>query len=174
MTTDWLNVGKIVNTHGIRGEVRVISRTDFPEERYVEGSELFVKHESTNKREPIIVTSHRKHKQFDLLTFKGFENVNDVERFKGSILQVSKDVKPDLAEGEYLYSDIIGCMVVTVDEETIGEITEILSPGANDVWVVPRKGKKDALIPYIDPVVKEVDVVQKRVTIVLMEGLIDE
>ncbi|RNA69618.1 ribosome maturation factor RimM [Alteribacter keqinensis] len=173
MTTDWLNVGKIVNTHGIRGEVRVISRTDFPEERYKPGTELFVKN-ATNKREPVVIKSHRKHKQFELLTFEGLDNVNDVESFKGSLLQVSKDETPELEEGEFLYSDIIGCSVQTTDGEQIGDIKEILSPGANDVWVVSRRGAKDVLIPYIESVVKRVDITEKTVTIELMEGLIDE
>ncbi|TMW73192.1 ribosome maturation factor RimM [Alteribacter natronophilus] len=173
MTTEWLNVGKIVNTHGIRGEVRVISRTDFPEERYVPGASLFIKTGEDHRRE-VKVTAARKHKQFDLLTFEGLENVNDVEQFKGQLLQVPASEKPDLEEGEYLYRDIIGCRVVTAGGEEIGTVAEILSPGANDVWVVKRPGKKDALIPYIEPVVKDVDPLNKRITIELLEGLIDE
>ncbi|PYZ97996.1 ribosome maturation factor RimM [Alteribacter lacisalsi] len=173
MTTDWLNVGKIVNTHGIRGEVRVISRTDFPEERYVPGAKLYVQTGDSQRRE-VTVASSRKHKQFDLLAFEGLDNVNDVESFKGHLLQVPAGIEPDLEEGEYLYREIIGCEVETTEGLNIGTIREILSPGANDVWVVKRPGKKDALIPYIEPVVKSVDPEQKKVTIELLEGLIDE
>ncbi|WP_096435432.1 ribosome maturation factor RimM [Alteribacter populi] len=171
--TNWLNVGKIVNTHGIRGEVRVISRTDFPEERYQPGANLYIQLEG-GQREPVTVASHRTHKQFDLLSFDGLANVNDVEKYKGSLLQVSGEDTPSLEEGEYLYNEIIGCNVKTTEGEAVGVIKEILSPGANDVWVIQRKGAKDALIPYIDSVVKQIDLEQNVVTIELMEGLIDE
>lgn len=166
----WLNVGKIVNTHGIRGEVRVISRTDFPEERYKIGNTLFVDMES--KQVPVTIESHRKHKQFDLLTFEGFGNINDVEPFKGHLLKVPKEQQVSLEEGEFFYHDIIGCAVFTVEGEELGKVKEILSPGANDVWVVKRKGfGSDILIPYIPSVVKTVDLEAKKISIEPLEGL---
>ena len=85
----WFNVGKIVNTHGIRGEVRVISRTDFAEERYQVGNTL---HLFREKKEPLTLTiaSHRTHKNFNLLTFEGYHNVNDVEPFRNGILKINE------------------------------------------------------------------------------------
>jgi 16S rRNA processing protein RimM len=167
----WLNVGKIVNTHGIRGEVRVISRTDFPEERYKTGNILYVEKEAGNLI-PVTIDSHRKHKQFDLLTFKGYENINDVEPFKGQLLKVSKEQSVQLEEGEFFYHDIIGCSVFTMDGSELGKIKEILSPGANDVWVVKRRGfGPDILIPYIPSVVKTVDIENKKISIEPIEGL---
>ncbi|ADU30781.1 ribosome maturation factor RimM [Evansella cellulosilytica] len=173
--TDWLNVGKIVNTHGVRGEVRVISRTDFPEERYAIGNTLYVTSD-TDVRTPVEITSWRKHKQFDLLTFKGLDNLNEVEKFKGSLLQIHQnDASDELSEGEFYYHEIIGSTVYLQSGEVLGHVKEILSPGANDVWVVQSntKGKKDMLIPYIDDVVKQVDVKSKKVVIHPMEGLLD-
>ena len=95
----WFNVGKIVNTHGIKGEVRVISKTDFPDERYKKGNALFLF--MPDKDEPIelIVKSHRVHKNFDLLTFEGYDNVNQVEKFKGGILKVPENQLGSLDEG---------------------------------------------------------------------------
>jgi 16S rRNA processing protein RimM len=166
----WLNVGKIVNTHGIRGEVRVISRTDFPEERYKIGNTLYV--DMGTEHIPVTVEAHRKHKQFDLLTFEGLENINDVVRFKGHILKVPKEQKVSLEEGEFFYRDIIGCSVFTVVGEELGKVKEILSPGANDVWVVKRKGfGSDILIPYIPSVVKTVDIDAQKIMIEPLEGL---
>ncbi|QKS71460.1 ribosome maturation factor RimM [Paenalkalicoccus suaedae] len=173
--SDFLNVGKIVNTHGIRGEVRVISRTDFPERRYAKGMQLTI-FQAGKDPLPVTVESWRQHKQFDLLTFAGYSNVNDVEVFKDSLLKVNTaDMQDDeLSEGEYYYHDIIGLEVETADGEAIGKITEILSPGANDVWVVKRPdSKKEVLIPYIDDVVAKVDLNQKLVIITPMEGLLD-
>ncbi|WP_226658312.1 ribosome maturation factor RimM [Pseudalkalibacillus hwajinpoensis] len=170
--TEWLNVGKIVNTHGVRGEVRVISRTDFPEERYAVGSKLYL----FKNDEPILLTvaSHRKHKQFDLLTFEGYHNINDVVQMKEGILKVKEDQGGQLAEEEFYYRDIIGLEVYTDEGEFLGKIKEILSPGANDVWVVQSAGGgKDLLLPYIEQVVKQVDLAEGKVTVHLMEGLRD-
>lgn len=167
----FFNVGKIVNTQGLRGEVRVISSTDFPEERYQKGSTLFIDLDSKQMIE-VIVSSHRLHKNFHLLTFEGYNNINDVEKFKGKQLKIAEGQLSDLANDEFYYHEIIGCEVFTEEGTKLGEIKEILSPGANDVWVVKRTGEKDLLLPYIEPVVKEVDVSSKKVTVHLMEGLI--
>lgn len=169
----WFNVGKIVNTHGINGEVRVISRTDFPEKRYAKGNHLslFLK----GNKEPITLTvkSHRKHKNFDLLSFEGYSNINDVESWKNSILKVSADQLEELPEGEYYFHEIIGCTVITEEGNPIGIVNDILTPGANDVWVVQGKDGKEILIPYIDDVVLKVSKADKTIVINLMEGLLD-
>jgi 16S rRNA processing protein RimM len=170
--TRWFNVGKIVNTHGIRGEVRVISRTDFPEERYKVGNTLYIWKEKSKEPIEVVVASHRTHKSFDLLTFEGYHNVNEVEQFKGSLLKIPEEQLGELEEGEYYYHEIIGCTVVTEEGEELGTIKEILSPGANDVWVVKGKNGKDILVPYIEDIVLNVDVKEKQVTIHLMEGLL--
>lgn len=169
----WFNVGKIVNTHGIRGEVRVISRTDFAQERYKTGNVLYIFMENKPPIE-VKVASHRVHKSFDLLAFEGYDNINLVEKFKGAMIKVPESQLQPLDEGEYYFHEIIGCTVVTEDGETIGEVKEILTPGANDVWVVKRKEGGDVLIPYIADVVKQVDVENKTITIHVMEGLLDE
>lgn len=168
----WFNVGKVVNTHGIRGEVRVISRTDFPEERYKIGSTIYFF--TNDKAAPLELTikSHRLHKNFNLLTFTGYENVNEVEFMKGGLLKVPESYLGELSENEYYFHEIIGCKVVTIEGQELGEITEILTPGANDVWVIKGKDKKEILIPYIEEVVMKVDVKEKLVTIEPMEGLL--
>jgi 16S rRNA processing protein RimM len=169
----WFNVGKIVNTHGIKGEARVISKTDFAEERYKPGKKLYLFMPDT-KVDPIELTvkAHRTHKSFDLLTFEGYENINQIEKMKGGILKISEDQLGDLEEDEFYYHEIIGCMVETLDGEEVGKIKEILSPGANDVWVIKAKGGKEILIPYIEEVVKEVNVKDKLVKINAIEGLL--
>ncbi|WP_409292226.1 ribosome maturation factor RimM [Peribacillus sp. SCS-37] len=169
----WFNVGKIVNTHGIRGEVRVISRTDFAEERYKTGNKLYFFSDKNTEPLELTVKSHRVHKNFDLLTFEEFHNVNQAEPLKGGILKVPEDQLHELAEGEYYYHQIIGCTVTTMEGEEIGTIREVLSPGANDVWVVKGKRGKEILIPYIDEIVKEIDIEEKLIKILPMEGLLD-
>ncbi|MCH6267108.1 MULTISPECIES: ribosome maturation factor RimM [Neobacillus] len=168
----WFNVGKIVNTHGIKGEVRVISKTDFPEERYKPGNTLYLFQKASSTPLELTVKSHRSHKNFDLLVFEGYENINLVEKFREGILKVPESQLSELEEDEFYYHEIIGCLVATIDGEELGKITEILTPGANDVWVVKGKDGKEVLIPYIHDVVKKVDVKEKVVLIEPMEGLL--
>lgn len=174
MELEWLNVGKIVNTHGVRGEVRVVSKTDFPEERYKKGSVLYIFKQGQSEPLKVTVASHRQHKQFDLLTFEEINSLNEAEHLKESILKVEKENLGSLDEGEFYFHQIIGCEVYDEKDKLIYQIKEILTPGANDVWVIGRKGKKDALIPYIPSVVKNIDISSKTVHIEVMEGLIDE
>ena len=168
----WFNVGKIVNTHGILGEIRVISSTDFPEERYAIGSKLglFMPGDKTPKY--LTVASHRQHKTFDLLTFDNHPYLQDVENYRDGVLRVSEDQLTELEEGVYYYHEIVDCVVVTVDGAVVGKVTEILETGANDVWTVtPDKGKQQ-YIPYIDDVVKEIDIANKKIVIDAIEGLL--
>ncbi|MCY8205912.1 ribosome maturation factor RimM [Bacillus subtilis] len=174
MTKRWFNVGKIVNTHGIKGEVRVISKTDFAEERYKPGNTLYLFMDGRNEPVEVTINTHRLHKQFHLLQFKERQNLNEVEELKNAIIKVPEEELGELNEGEFYFHEIIGCEVFTEEGELIGKVKEILTPGANDVWVIGRKGKKDALIPYIESVVKHIDVREKKIEIELMEGLIDE
>jgi 16S rRNA processing protein RimM len=169
---NWYNVGKIVNTHGIRGEVRVMSRTDFPEERYATGARLGLF--MPGAKEPVMLTvaSHRVHKNFDLLTFEGHPNINDVEKYRDGILKVSGDNLGELEEGEFYHHEIIGCTVVDQEGREIGKVTEVLETGANDVWAVkPAEGKMH-YIPYIADVVLEVDPENGRIVIDPIEGLL--
>lgn len=168
----WFNVGKIVNTHGLKGEVRVISQTDFPEERYKVGNSLFLFQDKKAKPIELKITSHRKHKNFDLLSFEGYYNMDHVVQFKEGILKVPESFLSTLEQNEYYFHEIIGCEVSTMNGETLGTIREILTPGANDVWVIEAKQGKDILIPYIDEVVKEINIPEKKIMIDPIEGLI--
>ncbi|WP_040980070.1 ribosome maturation factor RimM [Oceanobacillus jeddahense] len=170
MHTEKLKIGKIVNTHGIRGEVKVLRITDF-EERFTPGNEVII----TSEQRDITLTidSHRIHKGFDLITFKDYTNVNDVEQWKGMNLYIDQSQAEELEEDAYYYHEIIGCQVQTVEGEELGKVKEILSPGANDVWVVQRPGKKDLLLPYIEDVVKKVNTQDGIISVELMEGMLD-
>jgi 16S rRNA processing protein RimM len=168
----WFNVGKIVNTQGLKGEVRVVSSTDFANERYKTGNTLFLFMPKSVTPLELKVKSHRKHKTFDLLTFEGLENINEAEKLRDGIIKVPESQLGDLEEDEFYYHEIIGCTVMTTEEETLGNIIEILSPGANDVWVIKPKSGKDILIPYIKDVVLKVDVKEKLVIIDPLEGLL--
>ena len=169
----WFNVGKIVNTHGIKGEVRIVSRTDFADDRYKPGNTLYLFMNENEQPIEVKVDSRRVHKSFDLLKFVGLDNVNDVEKYKGAIVKVPDTQLSDLNEGEFYFHEIIGCKVINLEtNDEIGVIKEILTPGANDVWVIKGAKGKEILIPYIDQIVKEVNIGDKVIYIEPMEGLL--
>lgn len=170
MAEKMFNVAKIVNTHGIRGEVKGVRITDFAD-RFTIGGKLYLIKE---KEEPLelVIDSHRTHKNFDIIHFKGFDNINDVEHFKGYHLKIRESQLTALDDGEFYYHEIIGCDVFLENGEKLGTIKEILAPGANDVWVVKQAKGKDVLIPYVADVVKKVDIQAKKVVIEPMEGLL--
>lgn len=124
-----------------QGEVRVISKTDFPEERYQKGATLLLFQE---KKAPIelVVSPTASIRILTFLSFEGHPNINDVEKYRDGILKVAKDNLAELGEDEFYYHQIIGATVYDETGSELGKIKEILSPGANDVWVVQRPKKK--------------------------------
>lgn len=163
--------GKIINTHGIKGEVKVQQITDFPE-RFEIGNTVYAVNQE-NEAIPLTIDGFRSHKNNLLLHFEGYDSIDDALRLKGLDLKIKASQQEELGKNEYYYHEIIGAKVFATDGEEIGVVESILSPGANDVWVVLDKNKKEILIPYIEPVVKEVDVQNKKIMIELMEGLLE-
>lgn len=164
-------VGAIINTHGIKGEVKVKRTSDFAE-RFEVGNDIFYK--DTDQNDIVLtIKSSRMQKEIHLLSFEGFESINDVLSLKGTTLYIKDAQQTELDEHEFYYREIIGCTVKTTCGQTLGIVESILSPGANDVWVVKSTDGKEYLIPYIADVVKTVDVNEKSILIELIEGLID-
>ena len=167
-----LKVGKIVNTHSLKGEVKVISSTDFEEERFKKGSKLLITRGNQLIRE-VVVQSYRNHKNFLLVKFEGIDSVEEAEKLKNLQIKIDSDEVGELEENEFYFHEIIGCQVFDENDRNLGEIIDILTPGANDVWVIKGEEGKEILIPYIEDVVKKIDITSKKVNIEVMEGLID-
>lgn len=165
------NVGFIVNTHGLKGEVKVKQITDFIE-RFSVGNKVYIEGED-GSYESLQIDACKQHKQMLILHFKEYNSLEAVEWMKGKKLLIKKEQQTPLPRGEYYYHEIIGCTVFSTDGVEIGVVDHILAPGANDVWVVHDDCGKEILIPYIDDVVKEVHVEKKKIIIEVMEGLID-
>ncbi|MEX2415283.1 MAG: ribosome maturation factor RimM [Paenibacillaceae bacterium] len=172
MANEWFTVGTIANTHGLKGELKIVSRTDFPEERYRPGSRLTMMDPELTKQIEVEVVSSRNHKNTYIVKFKAWNDINEVEKFKGWLLKINKDQRIELPEHEFYYNEIVGCTVVSDEGDELGVIQEILSPGANDVWVVQPVTGKAVYIPYIEDVVKQVDVQNKKVIVHILEGLL--
>jgi 16S rRNA processing protein RimM len=159
-----LCVGEIVNTHGVKGELKVIPLVDNPDDLY--DYKYFFIDEKKYEAESI-----RFHKNFALIKLNGIDDINVAERIKGKFLELPReDLKP-LPEGMYYICDLIG---IEVFDETIGKlgtINEVFNTGSNDVYVVDYMDKP-LCIPVIDGVIKDVDLDNKKMTVILPKGLL--
>lgn len=167
-----LNVGKIINTHGLKGELKILSRTNFEEERFKEGSKLLITQGNKVVKE-VEVEFARFHKGKYLIKFVGINDINEAEIYKNMQIKVSDEYLCDLDEGEFYFYEIIGCEVFDENKNLLGEVIDILQTGANDVWVVKSLNNKEYLIPYIDDIIKEINIEEKKIFIAKMEGLFD-
>jgi 16S rRNA processing protein RimM len=159
-----------VNTHGIRGEVRVVPTTDFPMERFKKNNKLVIVTKPNNIE--VQIATVREHKQFILVSFVNMQNINDVEQYKGCELMVTENLQQDLSSDEFYYHDIIGLKIIdNASQEVIGTVSEILPMPANDVWVVTAKGSDDILLPFIEDVVTMIDLEQGIAKVNLLEEI---
>jgi 16S rRNA processing protein RimM len=169
----YIAVGQVVNVHGLNGEVRVEPHTDFPE-RFKPGLALSL---GDGKTELEVVTA-RPHKNVILMTFVGINRREDAEALRGFWLFVSEDDAVELDEGVYWIHDLMGLAVQSPTGERYGAIVDVLSTGANDVYVVrteaPFNKGKDLLVPAIADVVQDVDIDAGYMIVDLPPGLIEE
>lgn len=165
---DKFRVGVIANTHGVRGEVKVYPTTEDPARFKKLKTVLLDVGKEYLKLE---IASVKFFKNLVIVKFKGIDNINDVEQYKGMDLYVSREDAIPLEEGEYYLADIIGARVITEEGEDFGELTDILETGANLVYVVEHEGK-EVLLPVIPDCVKNVDVEKQEITVHIMKGLL--
>lgn len=167
---DMFRVGVISSTHGVRGEVKVFPTTDDPA-RFRDLSEVTV---DTGKASLVLTIQGVKFfKNMVILKFKGYDNINEIESYKGCGLWIRRDQAVALEEGEYFIADLIGLHVVTDEGHDLGILDDVLKTGANDVYVVKMDSGKEVLIPVIPECVKNVDLEEKTVVVHLLDGLLD-
>lgn len=159
---NYLCIGKLVNTHGIKGEVRILSRFKRKELVFKKDFKFYI---GKNKKE-YIVESYRVHKNFDMVIFKDNYNINLIEYLKGSYVYVNKeDIK--LEENEFLAIDLIGFSVI-IDDKLIGEITDVIETNANEVL----KLSSNIMIPYVKEFILDINKDKKTVLVKNVKGLI--
>lgn len=166
---DQLQVGVISSTHGVRGEVKVFPTTDDPE-RFKVLKKVYL--DTGREQIPLEIQGVKFFKQFAILKFKGIDNINDIEKYKGKSLLIDREDAVDLYEDEYYFGDIIGMPVYTEDGELFGELRDIMETGANDVYIVDSPKYGEVLLPAIKECILDIDLDEDRMTIHLMEGLI--
>lgn len=156
--SDLITIGVIVAPHGVRGDVRIMPETDFPE-RFLEMEHCYIDGKLYH------FTSARFHKQYVLATFEEIKDRNDAEMIMRKEVQVSEDELMPLPEGRYYIYQLIGCQVYDTEGTHLGTLKEVLQPGANDVYVVEKEGQADLLLPVIDSVVLSIDIEEGKIVV---------
>jgi 16S rRNA processing protein RimM len=165
---DLLQVGVITTTHGVRGEVKVFPTTD-DAERFKQLKNVIL---DTGKEQLKIENAQVKFfKNLVILKFKGIDNINDVELYKGKGLYISRENAVKLKKNEYFIADLMGLSVTTDEGEALGNITDVLQTGANDVYVIEQKDGSELLIPAIKDCILDVNMEQGSMQVHLLDGL---
>ena len=167
---NYLRVGVISSTHGIAGEVKVFPTTD-DNNRFKKLKQVFL--DTGKEYLELEVERVRFFKQMVIVKFKGINNINDIEKYKGKDLLVTRENAVPLEEDEYFIYDIMDAQVVDEEGKEIGTLVEVLATGANDVYVVKTPQGKEILMPVIDECILDIDFDNKVVTAHIMPGLLD-
>lgn len=166
----FLRVGVISSTHGIRGEVKVYPTTDDPE-RFLDLDEVIL---DTGREHKILeIEGVKFFKNQVILKFKGYDNINDIEKYLKKDLLVDREHAVELGANENFIADLIDMEVVTDEGKVLGTLTDVIETGANDVYAVKTPEGKEILLPAIRDCILDVNVDEKRMTVHVMEGLLD-
>ncbi|MCD8390320.1 MAG: ribosome maturation factor RimM [Firmicutes bacterium] len=168
---DLLEVGKIVNTHALKGEVKIAVWMDYPED--FEALEyVYVKTRAGETRLNIEGIKYQKNNL--IVKFREITDIDEAARYKNSVLYAERGMIP-MEDGAHFIADLIGLDVIDSEAgEKIGVVADVFNTGSNDIYDVRRDGKKNLLLPVIDDVVKEIDIENGRILVYMMEGLDDE
>ena len=167
---DLLQVGAITQTHGVRGEVKVFPTTD-DVKRFKKLKEVIL--DTGKEKMTLEIEGVKFFKQFVILKFKGFDNINEIERYKGKNLYVTRENAVKLKRDEYFIADLIGLEVYDEDDQHLGMLTNVIETGANDVYEVKFEDGREVLFPAIKQCILDVDMENRKMKVHIMEGLLD-
>ena len=165
----FLQVGVISSTHGVRGEVKVFPTTD-DVKRFKKLKNVIL--DTGKEHMPLEVESVKFFKQFAILKFKGIDNINDIEKYKGKSLLVDRKHAVKLQKDEYFIADMVGLKVFTEDKNFFGVLKEVLETGANDVYIIDTEKHGEVLVPAIKQCILDVNIEEGYMVIHLLEGLV--
>lgn len=165
-----LRVGVISSTHGVRGEVKVYPTTD-DVSRFKKLKEVIL--DTGKEQKTLEIEQVKFFKNMVILKFRGYDNINDIEIYKGKDLLVTREHAVKLAPNENFIVDLIGLHVVTDEGEDFGEMTDVIRTGANDVYVVKTPEGKEVLFPAIPSCILDVNLDTSTMTVHILDGLLD-
>lgn len=164
-----LQIGVITQTHGLRGEVKVFPTTD-DAGRFNDLKEVIM--DDGKGRQTVTIESVRFFKKYAIVKFKGFDSIEAVEKYKSAKLLVSRENAVKLQDDEYFIADMLGMQVKTEDGSLFGTLKDVLTTGANDVYVIETTEGKEALLPAIKECILNIDIEEAVMTVHIMEGLL--
>lgn len=165
-----LQVGIISSTHGVRGEVKVFPTTD-DVKRFRRLKEVIL---DTGKENLVLeIEGVKFFKQFAILKFKGYDNINDIEKYRGKSLYVTRENAVRLKKDEYFIADLLGIKVLDEDGGELGVLQDVIETGANDVYQIRMSDGRELLLPAIKQCVLEVDVEAGFMKVHVLDGLLD-
>ena len=163
-------VGVITSTHGVRGEVKVYPTTD-DSKRFKRLKEVIL---DTGKEQLILeIEGVKFFKQFVILKFKGFDNINDIEKYRQKSLYVTRANAVRLRKDEYFIADLMGLKVIDEEDKEIGVLKDVMETGANDVYEITMNDGRELLLPAIKQCVLEVNVEEGFIKVHILDGLLD-
>ena len=169
MLKQYIDTGRIVGTHGIRGEMRLEVWADSPQ--FLAGIKRLYLSETGDKTLDIIAA--RPHKNICILKVKGIDTIEEAEKYRGKVVYINRNDRR-LEKGRYFVQDLLGCAVVHSESGAeLGIISDVSQTGANDVWHI-KKGETEYLIPVIPDVVKNVDVENSLIRILPLRGIFED
>jgi len=166
---DYLRVGIISTTHGIHGEVKVFPTTD-DINRFKDLKNILL--DTGKEFITLEIEGIKFFKNTAILKFKGIDNINDIEKYRGKDLLVSRENAVKLEKDEYFIYDLIDSEVFTDEGTKLGILTEIMTSAANDVYIVKTAEGKEILLPSIKECILDVDAENKKITVHIMKGLL--
>lgn len=156
-------IGKLVNTHGLKGEVRILSDFKYKDKVFVPGMNIYIGKDKVNE----VINTYRHHKIFEMITMNGYNDIDQVLKYKGDYVFVNKeDIK--LGKNEYLDEDIIG-LNVYVNSKCLGKVRKIENHNGNEILVV--SSEKDYLIPYNFDIILSINLEKKEILVRDIPGL---
>lgn len=164
-----IKIGVLVNTHGLKGEVKIKPMTDFPEQRFQKQAIIYILYQ--NEWIAVKIKSVREHKGMLLVVFENYEDINLVEQWKGSTLYVAKEQLHELEEDEAYFFELKGCDVKDENEEVLGKVVEVLDTPAHAILRV-KTDDTTFLVPFVHAFIKSFDRSKKEIVIHKMEGLL--
>jgi len=166
---DVLYIGRVANTHGVKGMIKVIPTTDDPK-RFELLKEVLIEDIKGNTK-TYTIEEVKYLKQFVLLNLKEVKTMDEAILLKQGIVKIPRDQALELAEDEYYISDLVGLKVNTDTGENLGVLKDVIFTGSNDVYVVKDKDNKEILLPAIKECVKQIDIENNIIIVHIMEGL---
>lgn len=172
---EYLIIGQLINTHGVKGEMKATALTDDPN-RFKKLKWVYIDFGGSGNEnlKKYNINGVKFFKQFVILKFEGIDSIEEAEKLKGLYMKIDRANAVKLPKDSFFITDIIGLDVYDENNALLGQLADVIQTGSNDVYVVKDSHGKEILLPALKSVVKEVLLEEKRISVIIPKGLLDE